>query len=448
MYATTYTEVRRAQRAEAIAILGTEIQTTIDTIGGDLAPIQAEIADLEATLGGEFLDPVSRAEITTQIDQLETEAEPLSGLLGQYQQQLSALQLSGNLAEIGGAEVISEAGVPSTPFSPNLQRSLISAGALAFMLALAAAFVVDHLDDRIRSSAEAQTISGRPVLTRIPENRRFMGRSTPAALRHPGSIPAEAFRVLRTSLLFAAVDRPLKIIQVTSASARDGKSTTSANLAVTLARAGKRVVLVDLDLRRPSQHELFGMAAEPGFTSVLLREAKLSEVLFPIQNDLPLSLVPAGALPATPSELLGSDRTEELINALAERYDYVVLDSPPVVPVTDPLVIARMADAVVLVVSMGDTRRRDLEEAMERLGQVNADVLGLVVNRIAESNRYGYDYDSVAASRAQRAPRRRGRRAKIAAVEADSGGVVDLPLAEEALPDDLERRRRGLRRAQ
>jgi len=198
----------------------------------------------------------------------------------------------------------------------------------------------------------------------------------------PRSAISEAYRTLRTNLDFASLDRALKTLVITSAGVGEGKSTTLANLAVVSAQAGRRVILVDADLRRPTLHQILGAGNEVGLTSMVVDEARLMTP--PLQETgIPgLSLLSSGPLPPNPAELLGSRRMAEVIAALAEEADQVFFDTPPVVAVTDAAVLATRVDGVLLVIGAGKTRREYARMAVQRLEQINARLVGTVLTNV------------------------------------------------------------------
>lgn len=207
------------------------------------------------------------------------------------------------------------------------------------------------------------------------------GRSKLITLSNPRSPVAEAYRQLRTNILFASPDRPLKTLLVTSTHPEEGKSTILANLATTFAQTGRRVILVDCDLRRPSLHRIFGVRSGAGLTSAIL-DPGVKE--FPYQDSgVPnLRLLCSGPLPPNPSELLGSRRMAEVIEQLKAEADYVLFDSPPVVVVTDAAILASKVDGVMLVIHAGRTRRELAKRAKALLDKVNANLLGVVLNNV------------------------------------------------------------------
>jgi capsular exopolysaccharide synthesis family protein len=209
----------------------------------------------------------------------------------------------------------------------------------------------------------------------------------------PSSGAAEAYRTLRTSIQFVALDRPIRIVQITSPVAQEGKSTTLSNLGVVLAQAGQRVVMVCCDLRRPRLHNFFGKENRVGFTSVLLGQTSLADAVQPALPDQDhLWLLASGPEPPNPSELLASPLTGEVLRTLASEFDVVLVDSPPVLPVTDAAVLSAHVDAVIVVSVAGITGGKDLRRTLELLSHVNAPVVGTVLNGVTKGAVYGYSY--------------------------------------------------------
>lgn len=198
----------------------------------------------------------------------------------------------------------------------------------------------------------------------------------------PRSPISEAYRTLRTNLDFASLDEALKTLVVTSAGVGEGKSTTLANLATVLAQAGRKVILVDADLRRPTMHQIFGLTNEVGLTTVMMDNSALTSP--PVQETgvEGLSVLTSGPLPPNPADLMGSRRMEEVVGTLAELADQVFFDTPPVVAVTDAAVLATKVDGVLLVVGAGKTRRELARSAVQRLEQINARLVGTVLTGV------------------------------------------------------------------
>ncbi|MFI7587879.1 CpsD/CapB family tyrosine-protein kinase [Spongisporangium articulatum] len=208
---------------------------------------------------------------------------------------------------------------------------------------------------------------------------------------------AEAFRTLRTNLQFTNVDDPPRVIVVTSALPDEGKSTTSANIALTLALSGASVALVEADLRKPAMSKYLGVSSGAGLTNVLAGQYDLREVLVPYGQEN-LALLPSGPKPPNPSELLGSAHMSSLLETLSTHFDYVIIDAPPLLPVTDAAIVAAMADGALVVVRHGKTTREGLDRAVQSLKAVNAKLLGTVLNFAPRKKRgggydgYGYGY--------------------------------------------------------
>ncbi len=207
-------------------------------------------------------------------------------------------------------------------------------------------------------------------------------RESLITLSNPRSPISEAYRTLRTNLEFTSLDNPIRTMVVTSAGPEEGKSTTLANLAVTLAQVGKEVILVDCDLRRPSQHEIFGVSNGVGLTTMVVDEEAFAHP--PLQETpVPgLKLLASGPLPPNPSELLGSRRMEEIIALLQDKGDMVLFDAPPVIAVTDAAVLASKVDAVLLVINAGRTKREHARRAKALLEKVNARLIGTALNHV------------------------------------------------------------------
>ena len=269
------------------------------------------------------------------------------------------------------------------------------AGGVGLLLGIGFALLRENLDDRVRDKDQLeQVLPETPVIGMIPVIGQWRDRKRPylVAQKDPRSPPSEAYRGLRTSVGFMALENPTKVLQITSPSAGDGKTTTAANLAWIMADAGQRVALIGCDLRQPRIHEFFGLPNDIGFTSVLLGEAKLENALLSVPDQPGLLMLPTGPVPPNPSELLSSARTQQVFDHLSAYADVVIVDSAPVLPVTDAAVLSTHADAILLVVSVGTNKRRDVVRSIEMLNQINATILGIVLNRARENDSSAYFY--------------------------------------------------------
>jgi capsular exopolysaccharide synthesis family protein len=289
---------------------------------------------------------------------------------------------------------VAEAGVPTTPSSPNPTANLVIGLVLGLALGIGAAVTRELLDTKVRTEADLQKVTTASVIGTIPLDAT--GEANPLIVQSsPQSPRAEAFRRLRTNLQFLDVGERARAIVLVSAIPAEGKSTTAINLAITLADAGTRVALVDADLRRPSVAAYLGVEGSVGLTTVLIGQADLDDVLQPWGNDR-LDVLAAGQIPPNPSELLGSQAMSTVLKELTERYDVVLLDTAPLLPVTDGAILAKLAGGALVTVGAGTVNRHQLAEALGSLESVGARVLGIVMNRMTrQGDRYPYyDYYS------------------------------------------------------
>lgn len=288
------------------------------------------------------------------------------------------------------ARVIDAATEPVDPVSPRPRRNLLAGAGLGLALGLGLAFLLEALDRTVKTPQQAATGVGRPVLAAVPRRRHA---DELASARESGEDAAEAYRSLRTSIRFLGIDSPARSILVTSPNMGDGKTSTAVNLGVAFAQSGARVVVVDADLRRARLAGQFGVDGTPGLTSVLTRQVELGDALQPWGSNL--QVLPAGPLPPNPAELVGSLAMTDLLRQLADpaTADIVLIDAPPVLPVTDAVALSTQVDAVLLVVRSGRTRRDHLEEAVRRLEVVGAPVIGCVVNALPRSGVAAYQHE-------------------------------------------------------
>lgn len=286
--------------------------------------------------------------------------------------------------------VIEDPTLPTSPVSPDPALVLAAALGLGLLLGLAAAVLRERLDDTVQGEGDVSAALGAAaVLGTVP---RWEATGGLLGADQAGSLASEAYRTVRTNLQFVDVDAPPRVIVVTSSLSGEGKTTTSVQLAAVLAQAGKRVLLVDGDLRRPRVAAELGLVGDVGLSSVLAGSATLGEAL-QYSTEPGLTVIAAGPTAPYPSELLGSRQMAALLVRLREEYDHVVIDAPPVLPVTDAAVLGVQADGVVLVGRHGQTRRAELRQAGAALALVEARLLGVVLNAVPPrtmAGRYGY----------------------------------------------------------
>ena len=293
------------------------------------------------------------------------------------------------IMNIENVSVVDDAVTPGGPVSPRLNFNVAVAFLVGLMGALGVAFLLEFLDQTIKDPIEAQKLLELPVIGVVPQVKG----STLFALSDPRSPPAEAFRTLRTNIQYSSVDLPIKKILVTGANPQCGKSTVAANLSVTLALSGP-VLLVDSDLRRPTQHQIFSIDNEQGLSSLIFRKELELENVAHKSNHEYLTILTSGPIPPYPAEMLSSKRMRELVDSFMDRFEYVVFDSPPVIAVTDAALLANLTDGTLLVLDYGQVTRNEAIEALESLNKVQANIIGTIINAMPYSKSYytGYSY--------------------------------------------------------
>ena len=288
--------------------------------------------------------------------------------------------------------------LPTSPVSPRLDVALLVAALGGLLLGLGYAFVRSRLDRKVRRAAAIEGSFHLPVIGSLPHDKRLSGTTqilddASGAAGGPSHAMGEALRELRTNLQFMDVDRPPRVLLITSSMPAEGKSTVICNLAATIAAAGEDVIVVDGDLRRPSVHSVFGTVAEVGVTDILTGRASIDDLLQPWPALPHLKVLSAGRVPPNPSELLGSRAMHQLVAELSSRA-VVLIDAPPVLPVTDAAVLSRVADGTLVVARVGKTTTDNLHRSLRNLARVRGRVLGVILNCVATKGEgrdsYGY----------------------------------------------------------
>lgn len=399
-YAEAHRDLRQQDNLTAIDGARREVQAQLDTIEAALTANSQQLADLNAQRAA-TTDPFAQSDIDKAITQNQQARESLLRDRQPYTDQLGDLGIEADLArENAPLEVLAPASTPGSPVSPDHRQDLTVTLVLGLLLGIAVAFVQEHLDDSVRNINDlAKVTGGLPSLAIIPRHESTGDGEMPPILTatKPMSHTAESYRSLRTSVEFLALEKRMQTIQVTSAQAGEGKTSTVVNLAVAFAQAGEKVIVIDCDLRRPRLHEYFGLDRHLGFTSVLLNERSLEEVVRVAPGFENLQVLCSGPLAPNPSELLGGERFSEIIRKLSTDHTVVLIDSPPVLPVTDALVLSRVADATIVVASSGTSSKRRFARSVDSLRQVGAPLVGSVLNSAPLDVAYGYvDYGYVA----------------------------------------------------
>ncbi|MFC4613705.1 polysaccharide biosynthesis tyrosine autokinase [Cellulomonas algicola] len=331
--------------------------------------------------------------------------------------------------------LVGQASPPSYAFAPNTKLNAATGMALGLIAGVVIALARTLLDTRIRSMKDLRRVTDTPVLSSVRWDRK--NRKSPLLMRRdPFGDQAEAFRRLRTNLRFLTIAGPSRSIVVTSSLPTEGKSTAAINLAIAMAEGNQRILLIDADLRRPSVHRYLGIEGAVGLTTVLIGEATAEDVIQP-WGEGSLDVLPAGQIPPNPSELLDSPAMGRLLQRLALSYDVILLDSAPLLPVTDAAVLSRLTDGALVVVGCRTVHRPQLSDALASLTAVDARVLGLLLNQVsAKASGAVYTYGSTPQSTAkawslgQRGGRRRaGRRGTPTPSDAPAPEAAAAPLA-------------------
>jgi non-specific protein-tyrosine kinase len=400
VYAETFIAVRRASTVDGLLATAERIQEKIDELETEEQELNAVLAGFAQQIA-DAPDEATRQRLTIQQaadrERAEARQASIASRKDTFEEQLDAVQLSAQTTGNGGVVLVSEADVPTDPISPDPVRNIGAALILGLLLGVALAYVREYLDDSLRSKDDLDVLTGGlDVLGMVPQVAAWKNRTSPylVSLAAPTSPESETYRGLRTSLQFIGVDRPLQLVQITSASPGEGKTTTLANLGVAFARAGHRVLLVDCDLRRPRLHSFFGLSNERGFTSAILGDHAILDTVQPVPDCPRLSVLPSGPVPPNPSELLSTQTAENLLVSLAEHVDYVLIDSPPLLPVSDARILSRYVDGTMLVATVEKTSKRSLGRALELLEQVDAPLVGVVLNGLDTDAAYAAGYGS------------------------------------------------------
>lgn len=370
-------EFEQSRFADSKASLSAELVT----VRQDMELTEAAIQALETAETPEDDPELDRLQLT-----LASQQAAYSNLLSSYEElRIAEASESSNIVKVEDA-------IPEySPVRPRTRSNTMLAAAVGALVAVGIIFLIEYLDDTIKSPDDVTSVVGLSTLGAIAHIEGKLTKEKLVTLLAPRSPISEAYRALRTNIQFAAVDGPLKSIVVTSSGPGEGKSTTAANLAIVLAQAGRRVIIVDADLRRPVQHRIFELPNGQGLTTALL-DLRTPVIQHVQATGVPgLQVMTSGAIPPNPAELLGSQRLSDLLAGLEQEVDTVILDSPPVLTVADALVLAPQVHGVLLVVEAGSTRREMLRKAAEALAHAEARVLGIALN-LMTPRRSGYYY--------------------------------------------------------
>ncbi len=348
--------------------------------------LQKQLTDMEAQLAQTTKDRADTSDANER-DRLDTKLTQYrtiySNLVTSYEQvRLAEAQSNTTVVQTDPATA------PKYPIRPRTAQNTLLAGIVGLLLAAGGVIAADTLDDTLKDPSELSRRTGLPVIGVIPFNT--IEAQGPVTRMEPRSPTAEAYRALRTNIQFSNAAHKINRLVITSPTPSDGKTTVSTNLSIIMAQSGRKVTLIDADLRRPQVHRRFGITNNQGVSGLFLREIEIGDAAqdVGIEN---LHVIATGQLPPNPAELLGSQRMGELLQEISATQDLVIVDSPPVLSVTDSAVMLPYVDGIILVVKVGQTHVSAIEQAVSNLRQVGANILGLVINGIKFSNsRYSY----------------------------------------------------------
>ncbi len=360
------------------------IAQQVDDLKANITKSQLEVQQLDGVIAG--------ASSAREIQDARSRQAALQNQISTWQATYAQLMTNLQQGVNNFLSVVETAQVPTTSVSTGFASNVLLAALIGLVLAGCAAFVLEYLDDTVKTSADARAILDVTPLGSVAIIEGAQPSERLVTLNQPRSPQAEAYRGIRTNLQFSSIDRPLKSLLITSANPEEGKSLTAANLAIAFSQSGQRVILVDADLRRPSQHKLLSLSNKVGLTTVLLDpNEQVADVLQSVAVEN-LRVMTSGPTPPNPSEMLGSKRMAHLIESLQQEADIVIFDSPPALAVTDSIVLGTRVDGALLVIEAGRTRHVHAQRTREALTKVGVQLLGVVLNRVMVRSENYYSY--------------------------------------------------------
>jgi capsular exopolysaccharide synthesis family protein len=371
----------------AEAKIRAEIGKIVQAMGNDYQQALAQEQSLSTALDQQKQDALSLNRKGIEYGSLARDAAANRQIFDSLMQRTKETGISGEL-KTSNIRVVDAAEIPRRPATPNTRNNFLLALGGGFVFSIGLAFFFEYIDNRIKNPDELRQM-GLPFLGMVPAVFDSEGES-PMINKGVPTTFAESFRAVRTNVLFSSADQGSRSIAITSTAPGEGKTIVAANLAIALGQAGQRVLLIDADMRKPRVHAVFGKPQEPGLSNVLSGNARSSEAVHKTTVS-GLWVMPAGLLPPNPAELLGSKRFSDFVTAVMQHFDWIVLDTPPVMAVTDSSLVAHLTSGVVFVVGAEMASRHAIQRSLEQLDRAHAKFFGTVLNRVdLQHNAYYY----------------------------------------------------------
>ena len=389
--ASARAEFLESKLSQALGQVGSSLQNRLNILRDEEDKLREEYEAQKKTA-------LSQSEQDVEYTRLKNKVERNRKLFDVLVERMREVDLTSDSPKTQ-VQIAETADVPMAPVSPKKLRITVLGAFLSLMMGGGLAFLLEYLDDTIKTPEDLEDGVGLSVLGFVPHMKDKAGsdfeKRAVISMLQPASSASEAFRSVRTSLFFSNAGQRARLLAITSGSAEAGKSTTASNLACVIAQNRRRVVLVDGDMRRPTVHRTYGLKSEAGLSSVLSGRCALPRAIQSPRLKYPamewLDILPAGPTPSNPSELLDSEAMEDVLSELRGRYDVVIVDTPPVLFAADASILASHADGTVLVVKSGQNSRSLIERAHQRLTEVNSQVLGAVLNDVRLHSLQNYD---------------------------------------------------------
>jgi succinoglycan biosynthesis transport protein ExoP len=393
------------QKAALEKDLQREVQALLTSLERQKASRDSSIAGLQKVVNEERQKEARLNNLALDYNRIKRERDTDQKLFDMVANRLKEADITG-AQPFNNVRFLDRALVPKSPFKPDLQQALVAALVAGLAIGIGIALLIEVADSTVKSEADLVALTDAPFLGLLPvipvdvQAREGDRAGQMLATRerdlfilgNPRSAVAECARFIRTNLLFMSPDRPLRTIVVTSPSPQEGKSTTAVTIAISMAQAGNRTLIVDTDLRKPRLHRVFGIDSDVGIANVLLHEVGIEQAVQ--KTEVPhLDVLCCGTLPPNPAELLLSERFKELVGELSRKYERVIFDTPPMGPVTDPAILGTLVDGVVLVTKCDKSTKESVKQAIRGLRDANARIFGIILNDVdVSSKRYAGAY--------------------------------------------------------